>query len=264
MMSSVMLTIRKTPSCTVKGFPRTSWRCKAVDQLLTKVLSSFPLGSSQGWSRPLCGPFPLQLHLLSENLLSACSVGSLHVANMQRKRSLMRKYSGVKRIKLFKVRECLEWMQKCPKCVNYYTTIKIVCWIICCLPCFITSKKLVKWSLHLCAHKAQTFVIQPSLSSQHLKSKIVDVSELLLYHDILPRLWVTLHIAGWTYLAGIDDGLELQCREHTAVYDGLGNGESIADVRWRNAGKSVGLHYTVRMWISYSGWWKKRKKKKIC
>lgn len=80
-----------------------------------------------------------------------------------------------------------------------------------------------------------------------MKSKLVAVSEPLLYRAISPQLWVTLHLVGCTYLAGVDDGLELQRREHTAVYDGFGNGESVADVRWRNAGKSVGLHYTVRM-----------------
>lgn len=61
-----------------------------------------------------------------------------------------------------------------------------------------------------------------------------------------------------TYLAGIDDGLELQGREHTALYDDLGNRERVGDVRWRDTGKSVGLHYTVRVRASYSGWWKDR------
>lgn len=56
-----------------------------------------------------------------------------------------------------------------------------------------------------------------------------------------------------TYLAGIYDSLELQSREHTTVYNGLRNGESVSDVRWRDAGKSVGLHYTVRMRVSYCG-----------
>lgn len=70
------------------------------------------------------------------------------------------------------------------------------------------------------------------------------------------------HKCHCTHLAGIDDGLELQGREHIAVYDGLRNGESVADVRWRDAGKSVGLHYTVRMRVSYSGWWKGRQGEK--
>lgn len=61
-----------------------------------------------------------------------------------------------------------------------------------------------------------------------------------------------------TYLACIDDGLQLQGRQHATVYDGLRNGKSIADVRWRDTGKSAGLHYTVRMRVSYSGWRKDR------
>lgn len=55
-------------------------------------------------------------------------------------------------------------------------------------------------------------------------------------------------VSHYTYLASIDNGFELQGREQAAVYDGLGNGEiSVGDVRWWDAGKGVGLHYTIRM-----------------
>ena len=49
------------------------------------------------------------------------------------------------------------------------------------------------------------------------------------------------------YLAGIDDGLQLQCGEKACADDALRDGEGVGDVGWGHAGQGVGLHDIVRV-----------------
>lgn len=49
------------------------------------------------------------------------------------------------------------------------------------------------------------------------------------------------------YLTGVDDGLQLQGGQQARVNGAFWNGQCVGDVRRRNAGQCVGLHYDVRV-----------------
>lgn len=49
------------------------------------------------------------------------------------------------------------------------------------------------------------------------------------------------------YLTGVDDGLQLQGGQQARVNGAVWNGQCVGDVRRRNAGQCVGLHYDVRV-----------------
>jgi hypothetical protein len=55
------------------------------------------------------------------------------------------------------------------------------------------------------------------------------------------------------YLACVYDGLQLQGREQATVDGGVRNGQSVGDVRWRDAGQRVGLHHYVWVGDPYGG-----------
>jgi len=63
------------------------------------------------------------------------------------------------------------------------------------------------------------------------------------------------------YLAGVDDGLQLQSGQQATFDSGLGDGQRVGDVRRRDTGERVGLHHDVRMRDSYRGCGRRKRQK---
>lgn len=62
------------------------------------------------------------------------------------------------------------------------------------------------------------------------------------------------HLRCRRYLAGVDDGFQLQCRQGAFVSHGAGQGKAVGDVRWGDAGQGARLNHQVRMVLPNLGY----------